>query len=82
MQELNIMSYWFQANTLQLSVLLQFNEQTSFTVQQLHENTGIELNYLKQMLKCSLIKAKLLKCSDQSKITDTTDIELNTDFNE
>lgn len=32
-----------QASTFQMAVLLQFNEQTSLTVQQLGENTGKNL---------------------------------------
>lgn len=69
-------------NTLQLAVLLQFNEQTVLTVQQLHENTGIDMNYLKQMIELSLIKSKLLKRTDQGALTDGSNIQLNTDFNE
>lgn len=71
-----------QMNTLQLTILLQFNERPTFSVQQLQENTDIEVNYLKQMLETSLIKSKILKQSDPSKLTETSIIEFNTDFKE
>lgn len=38
--------YHLQASTFQMAVLLQFNEQTSLTVQQLGENTGKRHNKL------------------------------------
>lgn len=69
-------------NTLQLTILLQFNERPTFTVQQLQENTNIELNYLKQMIETSMIRSKILKHSDQSNLTETTVIEFNTEFKE
>ncbi|XP_031637973.1 cullin-1-like [Contarinia nasturtii] len=68
--------YTLQASTFQMAVLLQFNEQTSLTVQQLGENTGIAQENLLQVLQI-LLKAKLLTCSDdESSLNGASVIEL------
>lgn len=44
-----------------MAVLLQYNYNTSFTIQQLQENTQISVNDLEQVLK-TLLKIRLLFC--------------------
>lgn len=70
-----------QANTLQMAVLLQFNEQATLSVQQLHEYTGIDLKQILGILD-TLIKLKLLKRCDQTDLCETSNIEMNALYNE
>lgn len=74
--------YFLKANTFQMAILLQFNEQNSFTAKQLFENTGINKNYLLQMLTYLVVKPKLLKSPDKGNITENSTLELNTNYNE
>ncbi|XP_046988438.1 cullin-1-like [Schistocerca americana] len=69
------MRYTLQTSTFQMGVLLQFNDQLSWTVTQLMESTGISQDVLIQVIR-SLIKAKLLVVDD----TDDS-IELETTVN-
>uniref|UniRef100_A0A6B2E962 Cullin-1 n=1 Tax=Phlebotomus kandelakii TaxID=1109342 RepID=A0A6B2E962_9DIPT len=72
--------YTLQASTFQMAVLLQFNEQTSLTVQQLGDNTGINQEHLVQVLQI-LLKAKLLTCADdETNLTNDSLIELYLGF--
>ncbi|XP_062552969.1 cullin-1-like [Armigeres subalbatus] len=72
--------YTLQASTYQIAVLLQFNEQTCWTVQQLRENTDIDQGILVQILQI-LIKTKLLLTQeDDVELQATTTVELNTGF--
>ncbi|XP_031636613.1 cullin-1-like [Contarinia nasturtii] len=68
--------YTLQASACQMAVLLQFNEQTSITVQQLGENTGIAQEKLLKILQIFL-KTKLFTCSDdESSLNGESVIEL------
>ncbi|KAJ6643792.1 Cullin-1 [Pseudolycoriella hygida] len=68
--------YTFQASTFQMAVLLQFNDQLSFTVQQIQTNTGINEDQLIQIIQI-LLKTKLLTSSDdESNITRSSVVEL------
>lgn len=66
-------------------MLLHFNEQASFSVQQLVEYTGVEQKYMMLLLE-SMIKMKVLKLSDQEPgqgtLCETSVIEINTAYNE
>ena len=44
-----VFRYTLQASTFQMAVLLQFNTETSWTVQQLHDFTSIQMDMLKQV---------------------------------
>ncbi|XP_031632522.1 cullin homolog 1-like [Contarinia nasturtii] len=72
--------YTLQVSAFQMAVLLQFNEQTSLTVQQLAESTGIANEYLIQILQIFL-KVKLFVCSDnENSLNDKSVIELFTAY--
>lgn len=75
--------YFMQANTLQTAVLLHYNDQPTYSVQQLIEYTAIDPQYMILLLE-SMIKMKLMKRSDQSQeaLSETSNIEINTDYNE
>lgn len=64
-------------------MLLQYNEQATISVQQLIDYTGIEEKYMMSLLD-SMIKMKLLKRSsnDQGELCETSNIEINTAYNE
>lgn len=64
-------------------MLLHFNDQSSFSAEQLVEYTGIEKEYMLLLLE-SMIKMKLLKRRDQDKdkLCETSTVEINTAYNE
>uniref|UniRef100_A0A1L8DST3 Cullin-1 n=1 Tax=Nyssomyia neivai TaxID=330878 RepID=A0A1L8DST3_9DIPT len=70
--------YTLQASTFQMAVLLQFNDQTALTAQQLADSTGITHEHLVQVLE-TLVKVKLLTCHDDE-VTMDSHIELNMAF--
>lgn len=57
--------YVLQATTLQMAILLQFNDSESIGVQQLHQSTRLDLNVLQYVVN-SLLKEKLLLYSGES----------------
>lgn len=68
--------YFFQANTFQMAILLQYNDQTKWSVQQLVDNTGISYENMTQMLEI-LLKARLLEADvNELQIQADTDISL------
>lgn len=68
--------YTFQASTFQMAVLLQFNEQLSFSVQQIQSNTGINQDQLIQIIQI-LLKAKIITSTDdESNINNASVVEL------
>ncbi|KAH8297284.1 hypothetical protein KR044_010070 [Drosophila immigrans] len=72
--------YTLQVSTFQMSVLLQFNDQLSFTVQQLRDNTQSQLENLIQVLQI-LLKAKVLTSTDsESALTPDSTVELFLDY--
>ena len=60
--------YTFQASTWQMAVLLQFNTADQFTIDQLYQNTNINIEILKQVIQI-LLKVRLL-VSDEVTVTD------------
>ncbi|ALC42737.1 CG11261 [Drosophila busckii] len=73
-------AYTLQVSTFQMSVLLQFNDQLSFTVQQLRDNTQSQLDNLIQVLQI-LLKAKVLTCIDsENALTPDSTVELYLDY--
>lgn len=63
-----------------MAVLLQFNEKTALTVQQLAENTRQKEDDMKQVLQL-LLKIKLLISRDgEAPLTGDTVLDLNREF--
>ncbi|XP_055385640.1 cullin-1 [Condylostylus longicornis] len=72
--------YTLQASTFQMAVLLQFNDQVAWTVQQLIDNTGITNENLIQVLQI-LLKAKLLTSpDDENSLSNNSMLELYTGY--
>lgn len=68
--------YMFQANTFQMAILLQYNDQIKWTVQQLIDNTGISYDNMQQILGI-LLKTRLLEADvDESQLQPDTEVSL------
>lgn len=72
-----------QANTYQIAILLQYNEQLSYSFKDLEANTGIEMAYLKELVEFLISKNLLKKSSNQAAgaSIETSNFELNTNYN-
>lgn len=72
--------FTLQASTFQMAVLLQFNEKTALTVQELADNTGQKVDDMKQVLQI-LLKFKLLVNKEEEvPLKNESLIDLNTEF--
>jgi cullin 1 len=67
--------YILQVSTYQMNVLLLFNQQTTWIVERIQDQTQIQKEILLQVLD-SLLKIKLLVCEEMNG-TDESDIQFN-----
>lgn len=71
--------YILQVSTYQAIILVLFNEQTMWIVEQIHDQTQIPTNVLQQVLS-TLLKIKLLTCEQIEQVNDDlreSDIQMN-----
>lgn len=74
--------YTFQASTFQMSILLQYNEDTTHTVQHLADTTKLKMDILIQVLS-HLMRSKLLICeavTDASELKPEHVLNLNLEY--
>uniref|UniRef100_A0A6V7M082 Cullin-1 n=1 Tax=Bracon brevicornis TaxID=1563983 RepID=A0A6V7M082_9HYME len=73
--------YTLHVSTLQMAILLQFNLATTWTVQQLADNTRIKMEILLQIIQI-LLKAKLIIHTDENEteVNEQTSVQLFTEY--
>ncbi|UYV74689.1 CUL1 [Cordylochernes scorpioides] len=69
--------YLLQSSSIQMIIILQFNDVLSFSVEQLQQRTEIKMEYLLRVLE-TLLKTKVLTC--EGKLNRSSTVRLNTRF--